>query len=149
MSQNTPLQIVKSASLSASQHFWKLSQSITFPAMLCISAFVPLWVRYIKIFGPSSFILNAYEMFMCGALLILTLFMTSLYLFNQGYSNSSQNLSFWQFTKEVSLPWTLEGLKATVMVIAGLFLFIIPGIVKQIHYTFFSFVVFFNKNYGS
>ncbi len=142
----SPLQIVKSACLSAGRHFLGLTRDISFPALLCISAFVPLWVRYIKIFGQSAFILTAYEMFMSGALLIVALFMTSLCLFNKS-SDSSQNLSFWKFTKEVSLPWTVEGLKATVIVTAGLFLFIVPGIIKQIHYTFFSFIVFFNKSY--
>ena len=53
----------------------------------------------------------------------------------------------WPFTKEITWPWCVEGLKASIIVVLGFVALIIPGIIKTIHYTFFTFVVFFNRSY--
>ena len=138
--------IVKTAVLNTHKHFFGLAKEISFLTLLFVCMFVPLWVWYIKAFGIAHIILVAFEMMMCGSLLIVALFLTSLYLFNKTQTDSP-DLKLWKFTKSISYNWLIEGIKASIIVLAGLFLFIIPGIIKQIHYTFFSFVVFFNKSY--
>ncbi len=141
-----PLQIVKKAALNTNKHFTELVSYISFSLLLVICLFVPLWVWYIKMLGPENFIVAVFKMTMDFSFSVVIIFMISIFLFNKTHPNS-QKLTFWKFTKDVSWPWLVEGLKVSIITIAALFLFIIPGIIKSIHYTFFSFVVFFNQDY--
>lgn len=142
----SPFQVVKSAFLNTNKHFIGLVSDISFILLLFICMFVPLWVWYTKTFGVNSPIILVFEMMMNSSLFVVILFMLSLCLFNR-INSSSRKLTLWGFTKEVSWPWLVEGVKATVIISLATFCFIIPGIIKYIHYAFFSFVVFFNKDY--
>ncbi|MDE0118820.1 MAG: hypothetical protein OXM55_02285 [Bdellovibrionales bacterium] len=129
------------------KHFINLSLDISFTLLLFICLFVPMWVYYINTFGAEHFIVSVmFTSVMHLSFVVVILFMVGLCLFNR-ICSSSQVLTFWGFTKEVSWPWLVEGIKASIIIFAGLLCFVIPGIIKQIHYAFFSFVVFFNKNY--
>ncbi len=139
-------QIVKTAISNTNKHFSGLIRDTSFSLLICICVFIPLWVYYIKIFGNEFYIVQIFELIMCGSLLAVALFTTSLSLFNKTHPNLKK-LTFWQFSKEITMPWIVESLKASVIIIAGLCILVIPGIIKHVHYTFFSFVVFFNKNY--
>ncbi|MDE0518841.1 MAG: hypothetical protein OXH36_04730 [Bdellovibrionales bacterium] len=139
-------QVLKMAFFNTNKHFINLSLDMSFTLLLFICVFVPMWVYYVSIFGAEHFIVSMFTGVMHFSFVIVILFMVGLCLFNRTCS-SSQVLTFWGFTKEVSWPWLVEGVKASIIVFAGLLCFIIPGIIKQIHYVFFSFVVFFNKNY--
>ncbi len=138
-------QIVKTAVLNTNKHFSGLIRDISF-FLVCICVFTSLLDYYMKIFGNESYIVTIFEMIISWFLAYVIFFMTSLSLFNKTHPNLKK-LTFWQFLKENIVPWIVRGLKAIIIVLAGLCLFIIPGIIKSIHYTFFSFVVFFNKNY--
>ena len=139
-------QILKSAFFNTNKHFINLSLDMSFTLLLFICVFVPMWVYYVNIFGPEHLIVSMFNGVMHISFLIVILFMLSLCLFNR-IGPSSQTLTFWGFTKEVSWPWLVEGVKASFIIFAGLLCFIIPGIIKQVHYAFFHFVIFFNKNY--
>ena len=142
----SPFQIIKNAILNTNKHFTGLISYISFSLLIVICMFVPLWVWYIKMLGLEHFIVTVFEMNMNFSFFVVIIFMISIFLFNKTHPNS-QKLTFWKFTKDVSWPWLVEGLKASVITIGALFLFIIPGIIKSVHYTFFSFVVFFNQDY--
>ena len=142
----SPFQVVKSAFLNTNKHFIGLVSDISFILLLFICMFVPLWVWYTKTFGVNSPIILVFEVMMNSSLFVVILFMLSLCLFNR-INSSSRRLTLWGFTKEVSWPWLVEGVKATVIISLATFCLIIPGIIKSIHYAFFSFVVFFNKDY--
>ena len=68
------------------------------------------------------------------------------YLFNRTHP-PERALKFWTFTKEISWPWAWEGLKASGIILLGICVFLVPGIIKSVHYTFFSFIVFFDQDY--
>ena len=140
------LQIVKSAFGNTHKHFWGLIKDISFSVLLTICVFVPMWVLYIKIFGLHSQMVMMFEWAMLFSVSIVVLFMLSFSLFNRTHSRD-RSLKLWPFTKDITLPWLVEGIKALIIVVAGCFLLFIPGVVKYVHYTFFHFVVFFNKDY--
>ena len=143
---SSSFQIVKTAFFNTNKHFMDLVSDISFTLLLFICVFVPMWVWYITIFGVEHFIVTFFQLLMNASFTIVILFMLSLSLFNR-ICSSSHTLTFWKFTKEVSWPWLVEGIKASGIIFAAFLCFIIPGIIKNIHYTLFSFVVFFNKNY--
>jgi len=76
----------------------------------------------------------------------VTVFTTGFYLFNRTHPDS-RSLKLWAFIKDVSWPYIGERLKAFLIILMGLLVFIIPGLVKKIHYIFVGFVVFFNRDY--
>ena len=139
-------QIVKTAFFNTNQYFIRLVSDISFSLLLFICAFVPLWIWYINTFGIGHWMVMIFQIMMFSSMYILVLFMVSFYLFNIIHP-ASQSLKFWKFAQEVSWPWLVEGIKASMIIVATSFLFIIPGVIKQIHYIFFSFVVFFNQDY--
>ena len=139
-------QIIKTAVLDTNKHFTGSVSYTSFPLLLVICIFVPLWVWYIKTVGLDHEITTVFELNMYCFFLVVITFTVSLFLFNKTHPPSSR-ITFWKFTKEVSWPWLVEGLKSFVIIIGALFLLIIPGIIKVIHYIFLSFVVFFNKDY--
>lgn len=139
-------EIVKNAISNTHKHFIELVQHTSFCLLLVICMFVPLWVRYTKILDPEHFIVEFFEMTMYSSFIVVVLFTISLFLFNKTHPDQPA-LKFWKFMKEVSWPWLVEGLKSTAIIIGGLFLFIIPGFIKAVHYMFLSFVVFFNQDY--
>ena len=138
-------QIVQKAFEDTNTHFKGLALGMSFSLLLTISAFVPMWVWYINAYGQTTMMVTLFQIMMVFALFIVVLFMSSLLLFNR--TRAQKPLSFWRFTKDTSWPWTVEGLKATCIILAGLIVFVIPGIVKCVHYMFFHFVVFFNPDY--
>lgn len=150
MLENEPLsyfQIPKKAILNTNKHFIGLVSDISFILLLSICLFAALWIWYVRLLGAGHSIVSIFQASMGGSLWVVILFMTSLCLFNRINSSTSHTLTLWGFTKEVSWPWLVEGLKATGIIFLGLLCFVIPGIIKSVHYCFFSFVVFFNKNY--
>ena len=144
--QLSSFQIVKNAFLNTNKHFVGLISDISFSLLVFICMFVPLWVWYAQALGADNLIVAMFKMVMHFSLLVVILFMLSLSLFNRTHP-SSQALTFWRFTKEISWPWMVEGIKASVITTLATLCLIVPGIIKYIHYTFFSFVVFFNKDY--
>jgi len=52
-----------------------------------------------------------------------------------------------EFLVRTTGPLAAEGLKALAITVVGLILFIVPGLVYQILFTFFPFVIFFDKRY--
>ena len=142
----SPFQIVKNAFSNTNKHFVGLVSDISFILLLFICMFVPLWVWYVQMLGSENFIVAIFKVMMNLSLVVVILFMLSLCLFNR-INSSSRKLTVWVFTREVSWPWMVEGIKATIITCLATLCLIIPGIIKYIHYTFFSFVVFFNKDY--
>ena len=150
MLENKPLssfQILKKAILNTNKHFIGLVSDISFILFLSICLFAALWIWYVRLLGVGHPIVSLFQASMGGSLWVVILFMMSLSLFNRINSSASHSLTLWSFTKEVSWPWLVEGLKATGVIFLGLLCFVIPGIIKSVHYCFFSFVVFFNKNF--
>ena len=148
--ENEPLssfQILKKAILNTNKHFIGLVSDISFILFLFICLFAALWIWYVRLLGVGHPIVYIFQASMGGSLWVVILFMISLCLFNRINSSTSHTLTLWRFTKEVSWPWLIEGLKATGIIFLGFLCLIIPGIIKSVHYCFFSFVVFFNKNY--
>lgn len=139
-------QIVKGAVFSTNKHFIGLISDISFMLLLSICIFVPFWIWYAQLLGAEHPIVSIFKMMMNLSLFVVILFMLSLCLFNR-INPSSQKLTVWGFTKQVTWPWFVEGIKAAAITVLAFFCFIIPGIIKYIHYVFFSFVVFFNKDY--
>ena len=139
-------QIVKSAFLDANKHFYGLVWDISFSLFLFICMFVPLWASYINSFGQDHFVTVTFKIIMNLFLYSVIYFMVGFYLFNRTHPDS-KSLKFWEFIKEVSWPWVVEGLKASFIMMAGYCVFIIPGIIKSIHYIFVGFVVCFNPAY--
>ena len=142
----TAFQIVQKAFQDTNTHFKPLVLGVSFSLLLTISAFVPMLVWYINVYGPGSMMVTVFQILIVFSLFIVVLFMTSLILFNRTNPNQKP-LTFWGWTKDITYPWTVEGLKATCIILAGLIVFIVPGVIKCVHYTFFHFVVFFNQDY--
>ncbi len=143
--------IMKFAFVHANRYFFSLVSDISFFLIVTICVFTPFWAFYFHEFGSDQsfgafIILLGFEFSMVGSIQLLIWFMVGFHLFNKTHSDSKP-LCFWTFTKEVSWGLFIEGIKSLVIIIAATFLFIIPGIVKLIHYMFFPFVVFFNQNY--
>ena len=138
--------IVKVAFADTNQHFKALVLDISFSLLLSICVFTPLWIAYIKIFGMDHLMVRLFEFVMFFSLCVVIMFMASFYLFNRTHP-PEQSLKLWRFTTDVTWPWLVEGVKAAIIIMAGIIFFLIPGIIKSIHYTFFSFVVFFDKDY--
>ena len=145
--QLSSFEVIQKAILNTNKHFIGLVSNISFTLLLSICIFAALWIWYMRIFGPTHFMVSIFQLMMNTSLFIVILFMLSLYLFNRINSTPSYNLTFWRFTKEVTWPWLVEGLKATGIIVLAFLCLVIPGIIKNIHYCFFSFVVFFNKKY--
>ena len=139
-------QIVQKAFCSANAHFKGVALGVSFSGLLIISAFVPMWVWYIKAYGQGAMMVTVFQLMIIFTIMIAMIFMTSLVLFNKT-NPDKKPLNFWGWTKDISYPWTVEGLKATLIILAGLIICVIPGIIKCVHYMFFHFVVFFNQDY--
>lgn len=142
----TVFPLIEQALKKANKYFIKTVGQLSFSLIICICIFVPFWVRYIQLFGLEHPLTILVEFTIVFSLQVVVLFMVSFYLFNRTHSPESA-LKMWSFTKEITWPWCVEGLKASVIVILGFIALFIPGIIKTIHYTFFSFVVFFNRSY--
>ena len=140
------LSILKWSFHKTNIYFFSLCKDISFPLILLICVFVPLWVAYIQRFGLEHWLVKVFELCMNGSLWLFVLCMVGFCLFNKTHSKE-QSLKLWPFTKSITWPLLIEGLKATVIICAGFFLFIIPGFVKQVHFTFLTFVIFFNRLY--
>ena len=138
-------QIIQQAYWSTNTYFKKLALGISFSLLIVTVAFVPMWVHYIHSFGQNTMIVKMFQIMMVFAICIVVLFMSSLLLFNQ--TQAQKTLNFWRFTKDTCYPWTIEGLKATAIILAGLIVFVVPGVIKLVHYVFFHYVVFFNQDY--
>ena len=138
--------IVQNACLSTNKYFFKLIGDISFVLILSVCVFVANWLWYIKLFGVDHIIVKVFSIFMYLSLSVVVLFMISLCLFNRTHPEE-QKLKFWAFTKEITYPWLWEGLKASGIIFLGFILFIIPGLIKNVQYMFFSFVVFFDPDY--
>ena len=146
ISQPPTLPVIKEAVSQANRHFLPASCHLSLSLLISIAAFVPFWVKYIRIFGVEHWMTTLVEALILLSLQLLVLFMLSIYLFNKTHPPES-TLKLWPFTKKVTWPWCVEGVKASVIVLLGCAAFLLPGIVKAVHYTFVSFVVFFNRSY--
>ncbi len=136
--------VLKTAFAKTHQYFLATTANVSFSVILVFCAFVPFWVLYINQLGEDHFLVRVVEGLTVFSLQIVVLVAISIYLFNQTHT---KKLLLWPFTKKVTLPWLLEGLKASVIICLGYLAFFVPGVIKTIHYTFFTFVVFFNKQY--
>jgi len=153
----SPAQIIKTAIVNSNKYFYQLVLDISFFTFICISAFTPLLAYYANLVkkeaanGISQLFLSTIQNIIYSltytSISIIVLFISCIYLFNRTHPSLKNHLKFWSFTRKITIPWTIEGFKACLIIIAGLFLFLIPGIIKYIHYFFFTFVVFFNKEY--
>ncbi len=139
--------IIKKAFWDTNAHFTSLIWDINFALFLTICTFVPMWLWYVNLWGPDDLMVKMFQIMMVFSCYVMSLFMTSLFLSNKTRPATEEPLTFWQFTKNTTYPWTVEGLKATGIILAGLIVFVIPGIIKYVQYMFFSFVVFFNRDY--
>ena len=163
---------LKKANLNTQKHFISTLKDISFVLLIFISIFTPIWERYISVYGnislgdlfnalqvPTSIImmyegflhapiiLNFFEGFVIPSVFyVVILYVVSWSLFNRTHPQEKP-LTLLSFTKKTTLPWTIEGLKALLITGVAFTFLIIPGIIKTIHYTFFSFVVFFNPDY--
>ena len=150
MSENKDLSsfhLVRKAFYDTNTHFKALILDISFFVLLTICVFVPIWLWYVNMWGHDHLMVKMFQVLMVFSFYVVSLFMTCLSLFNKTRTTTKKPLSFWQFTKDTTYPWTVEGLKATLIILAGLIVFVIPGIIKYVQYMFFSFVVFFNRDY--
>lgn len=138
--------IVKQAFQKANQYFIKATAWLSLSLIVCIAIFVSMWVKYIHVLGLEHPLTKLVSFIVVLSLQILVVFMLSLYLYNKTHTPKSA-IKMWSFTKEVTWPWCWEGLKASVIMIIGFIILFIPGLIKMVHYTFFSFVVFFNRFY--
>ncbi len=137
--------LIKWAISQTNKYFVDSVLSISFPVILVICIFLPFWVHHIRSFGLDSQLVTFTEWLIMLSLQVLILFHLSMYLFNKTHP-ASQSLKMWSWTKEITWPWIVEGVKSSLIILLG-FLLIIPGIIKSVHYTFFSFVVFFNRSF--
>ncbi len=142
----TGLKVVKTAYLSTNEYFFKLVSDITFVLILFVCVLVALWLWPLKMFGPEHLITKMFSVYVYLSLCVVILFMIGFYLFNRTHP-PERALKFWTFTKEISWPWAWEGLKASGIILLGICVFLVPGIIKSVHYTFFSFIVFFDQDY--
>ena len=140
------MEIIKAALADTHQHFKPLVLNLSFSLLISICVFTPLWALYIKVFGMDHIMVRLFEFVMFFSICVVIMFMASFYLFNRTHP-PEQALKLWRFTTDVTWPWLIEGVKAAIIIMAGIIFFFIPGIIKSIHYTFFSFIVFFDKNY--
>ena len=128
------------------RYFLPLCRDISFCLLVTIAVFLPLWLTYIQQLGADHFIVKVFEFLMNASIGLVSIIMVGFYLFNRTHPGE-QALQFWSFTKDTTWPLLVEGLKASVIILAGCFLFIIPGVIKQIHFMFVIYVIFFNRLY--
>jgi len=128
------------------KYFFQLCWSISLPLICLIGAFLPLWLMYIRTFGTDHLAVLLFEMCMNFSLWGFILFMVAYSLFNKTHP-PKQSLKFWPFIFRMSWPLLIEGLKAICYIFCGLLLFIVPGIIKQIRFTFLPYVILFNRSY--
>lgn len=139
-------QVVKSCFSMANKYFFPLAAHTTFSLWIVIFAVIPLWQYYINVFGIGHIIPMIFGGIIYMILPGLELFISAIWLYNVT-KKPEKPLQLWPFTSEVAWPCLWESIKVTVITgLAGL-LFIIPGIVKMIHYMMVPYVVFFNKGY--
>ncbi len=138
--------LLKRAFYESNKHFVWLLRKISFILILAIAVFVPFQLAYINTFGPEHFIVKAFEFCMHGSLGVLAMIMTGFYMFELTHPEQEKP-KFLPFTHATTLPLVIEGFKALIVILAGLFLFIVPGLIKQIHFMFLPYVVCFNRLY--
>lgn len=138
--------LVKWSIHQTNRYFLPLCRDISFCLLVTIAVFLPLWLTYIQQWGADHFVVKVFGFVMNASLGLVSIIMVGFYLFNRTHPQS-QALQFWSFTRETTWPLLVEGLKASVIILAGCFLFIIPGIIKQIHFMFVIYVIFFNRLY--
>ena len=127
-------------------YFFQVCWAISLPMILLICAFLPSWLVYIQRFGTEHIFVTLFEMCMNFSLWCFILFMVAFQLFNKTHSEK-QSLNFWSFMADITWPLFIEGLKAACIILCGLFLFVIPGIIKQVRLTFLPYVICFNRFY--
>ena len=145
-SGKSPFQVIKSCFGMANKYFFPLAQHATVSIWLVIFMVIPMWQYYIKNFGSEHSMSLMFEMFIYLLLPSLELFISAIWLYNVT-KKPEKPLRLWPFTIEVTWPCLWEGLKVTVITSLATLLFIIPGIIKTIHYVMVPYVVFFNKHY--
>lgn len=93
----------------------------------------------------GAFLVQAYGAVAELTIAAVLIFAYGLAVQNQEHSKESLN----QFLKRTFAPFAAESLKAFGHVILGVILFVIPGIVFYVFYTFLPYIVFFNRQYDA
>ena len=143
---DSPFLLIKWSFLQAHQHITGLACYLFLPIALVIGAFIPFLIHFINLVGAQHIIVSITAMIIAASVNITIIFMSAIYLFNKTHP-PSQALKIGTFTKEITWPWFWESSKALCIIILGLIAFIIPGIIKIVHYMFLNHIVFFNQKY--
>ena len=145
--QITTSALIKRSFLNTHKYFWQVISDISFPVFLTIAVLVPISGIYIRAFGEKHPIVMLFELVADATIGVLILCLLGFYLHKRVFPKAQLPPTFWAFSKEITLPWTLESLKASFFIMLGFIVFLIPGFLKFVHYIFVSFIVFFNSEY--
>ncbi len=138
--------VIRSSFFSTNTHFFGVVSDISFPLLILICVLAPLRIWFAKTFGLEHFNFIVFEFFAVVFLWTVVFFMISCSLFNRT-CEESKALKLLSFAQEKVGLYLWEGLKAFAIIMAGLICFIIPGLIKAVHYIFVGFVVFFDPDY--
>ena len=126
--------------------FFGLVKNLNFSIFITIALFSPFVIYYRDAFGPEHFLTQINSGVIGVSIQTLVLFMSAIWLYNKT-EKPTEPLKLWPFTLKVTWPLIWEGFKALVIICFGFIFFIIPGVIKTVHYAFLPYVIFFNKNY--
>lgn len=144
--QNSSVKIIKTALLNTNYYYFRIIQQIILPLLCVIALFIPALVHFINLLTPKSIQFTMISLMMNHSIVYFSVFLVGFYLFK--IINPSIKLpNFWKFTQIISWPWFIESMKASFITLLFYILLIIPGIIKTIQFSFFSFIVFFNSDY--